>query len=362
MANQAGSILPSAMEGQGGYNRSSQVQAGGLSPAIPLLEEAARAVLLPEPRQAIQIADYGSSQGHNSLVPISAAISIIRERTGTDQAVTVVHTDVPQNDFTVLFQTLNTDPASYLQNHRSTFAMAVGRSFYEQILPSDSVTLGWSSWAVQWLSRAPSPIPDQVQVAFSKDAATRAAFARQAAEDWHNFLLARGRELSPGGRLVILTMATDDDGNFGYQPLLQALYGTLLEMAEQGFLQPEELHRMTIPTVARNREDLLAPFTNDGHCGSLRPQVVEIFRAEDHIWLEYERHRDAREFGGQWAAFSRGSVFPTLAQALGGGGTSAKEAEFAERLEKGIINRLATKPEPMLIPLARMLFVKDSAG
>jgi SAM dependent carboxyl methyltransferase len=359
MAKGPGTIVPTAMEGHGGYNRSSQVQAGGLSPAVPLLEEAARMVTLPGQMQTLLIADYGSSQGHNSLLPLSTAISIIRERTATAQAISVAHTDLPQNDFTVLFQTLNTDPESYLRRYPDTYAMAIGRSFYEQILPSGSVTLGWSSWAVQWLSRAPSAIPDQVQVAFSKDPATRARFAQQAAEDWQNFLLARSRELSPGGRLVILTMATDQ-GNFGYEPLLAALYRTLEEMARGGFLQPKELHRMTIPTVGRSREDLMAPFISDGHCGRLRPQVIEVFHAEDHIWSEYERHGDARELGRQWAAFSRGSVFPTLVEALEE--DAGKAAEFTTRLEAGIIDKLAKKPERMVIPLARMLLVNDGEG
>ena len=40
------------MEACGAYNRSSRVQAAGLSPAVPLLEKAAMEVaLLPEPAQ-----------------------------------------------------------------------------------------------------------------------------------------------------------------------------------------------------------------------------------------------------------------------------------------------------------------------
>ena len=37
-------IRPAPMEGHGVYNRSSRVQAAGLSPAVPLLEQAARTV------------------------------------------------------------------------------------------------------------------------------------------------------------------------------------------------------------------------------------------------------------------------------------------------------------------------------
>ena len=49
----------------------------------------------------------------------------------------------------------------------------------------------------------------------------RAAFAKQAAHDWHEFVAFRGRELSPGGRLILTTVATDEDGEFGYRPLLK---------------------------------------------------------------------------------------------------------------------------------------------
>ena len=94
----------------------------------------------------------------------------------------MIHTDLPENDFTTLFQTLIDDPDSYLNGDRAVFTAAVGRSFYPQILPSCSVTLGWSSWSVQWLSRVPAPIPDQIQVAYSLDPA-RADYARQASED-----------------------------------------------------------------------------------------------------------------------------------------------------------------------------------
>jgi hypothetical protein len=352
-------VTPAAMEGQGGYNRRSQVQAAGLSPAVPMLERAARTVALPSGSQPIVIADYGSSQGHNSLVPIGAAIEALRERCGAEREISVVHTDVPENDFTVLFQTLLHDPNSYLRADAAVFASAVGRSFYGQVLPSSTVTLGWSSWAVQWLSKAPGPIPDQIQVAYSKDAKTRAKYYQQAAEDWQNFLLARGRELCLGGKLVVLTMARDENGEFGYRPLLEAMYGSLVEMVSSDFIRAEELHRMAIPTVGRSREDFLLPFGEDGKFGGLRAEEVEVFNGEDHIWAEYEQHGDAQVFGAKWAAFSRASVFPTLAEGLDQS-ADGRHAEFIDRLEADTAARLAKKPERMLIPLARLLIANES--
>ena len=351
-------LPPAVMEGRGGYNRNSQVQAGSLSTALPMLERAVAMAAIPSEPQPIVIADYGSSQGHNSLAPMQAAIRVLRQRIGRDRAITVVHTDLPQNDFTVLFQTVITSPESYLQNDAAVFPFAIGRSFYEQILPSGSVTVGWSSWAVQWLSSTPAMIPDQVHVAHSQDASARAAFSRQAAEDWRRFLVARGRELCPGGRLAILTMASDDQGEFGYGSLGDAMYRTLVEMVEGGFLLAQELQRMAIPTVGRTRADLLAPFGADGRFSGLEIEEIEVFFGEDRIWSEFEQHRNAQKFGARWAAFSRASVFPTLARSLDGGGTSARAAEFFERMETGMASRLAAKPEPMRMPLARMLLAK----
>jgi hypothetical protein len=76
---------PAPMEGHGAYNRGSRVQATGSSAAVPSLEIAARQVDLPAPPEAIVIADYGSSGGHNSLSPLTVAIGALRERAPRDR-------------------------------------------------------------------------------------------------------------------------------------------------------------------------------------------------------------------------------------------------------------------------------------
>jgi len=351
-------VAPAPMEGQGGYNRSSRVQAAGLSPALPLLEHAARVVPLAGPPAPIVIADYGASEGRNSLAPMAAAIGALRERVGTERAISVVHTDLPDSDFSALFRLLASDPDSYLRLDPAVFASAVGRSFYQQIFPFDSVTLGWSSWAVQWLSRVPATIPDQVQVAYSDDAAVRATFARQADEDWRSFLSHRAREMRSGARLIVLTMACDDTGDFGYRPVLLAIYATLLELVRERLVRADEAHRMVIPTVGRTRQQFKAPFEHDGHFAGLVIEDFEVFNGDDRIWRELERDHDAQAFGAQWAAFSRASVFPTLATQLDGGANDERSAAFVDRMEAGLAKRLAIAPEAMKIPLAKMVLAK----
>ena len=98
------------------------------------------------------------------------------------------------------------------------------------------MNLGWTSWAILWLRRVPAPIPDHVHVAYSSDEAVRAAYAKQAAHDWHEFIAFRGRELCPGGRLVVTTMALDDNGEFGYRPLFNGMADVLGELTATGLI------------------------------------------------------------------------------------------------------------------------------
>jgi hypothetical protein len=277
-------LRPAPMEGKGAYNRSSSVQAVGSLPAVALLERAAHAVPLPTSPELVVIADYGSSEGHNSLAPMAAAICALRERVGQERPIFVFHTDLPGNDFAALFQTLGSDPNSYLRNDPAAFAAAVGRSYFEQILPASSVTLGWSAWAVQWLSRVPCAIPDQVQVAYSHDAAARSAFAKQAVEDWQTFLTMRSRELHPGGRLLVLTMATDDSRDFGYRPIRDVIYETLIGMVDRGLIRNEEFRRMVIPTVGRTRVQFMEPFAKGGRFADLSIEDFGLFhRGGSHL-------------------------------------------------------------------------------
>ena len=62
------------MEGKGSYNKYAKLPAGGAALAMPLLEKAVRAVRLDPADRPFVIADYGSSQGKNSLAPLSVAI------------------------------------------------------------------------------------------------------------------------------------------------------------------------------------------------------------------------------------------------------------------------------------------------
>lgn len=83
------------MEGRGAYNRYAKLPAGGAALAMPALEEAVRKVELGEGGHPFVIADYGSSQGKNSMIPMQLAIKTLRQRLGPDHPITVFHIDQP---------------------------------------------------------------------------------------------------------------------------------------------------------------------------------------------------------------------------------------------------------------------------
>jgi hypothetical protein len=151
-------VVRPAAPGSAAYTAASRLQAAGLDSAARLFAEMAESVPLPKPPHPVVLADYGAATGHNSLLPIGAAIEVLSTRIRKDQAILVTHTDVAENDFTALFHTLADDPDSYQHRYPAAFPNAIGRSVYSQIMPSDSVTLGWSSWAIQLLHHTPGPL------------------------------------------------------------------------------------------------------------------------------------------------------------------------------------------------------------
>ena len=198
------------MEAHGEYDRHSLAQHSAGSYGIPLLERALADVTLPE-AGAITVADLGAAGGTNELAPMSVAASGLRARAANPIA--VVHTDIPTNDFTTLFENVEQRPDTYLAT-ADVFPFAAGRSFYRQIFPPGSVSLAWSAIAVHWLSRVPMPIPDHLYCSFARGAA-RDAFRTQSAADWNDFVQARAVELHVEAQMVVVGGAATDDGSVG---------------------------------------------------------------------------------------------------------------------------------------------------
>jgi SAM dependent carboxyl methyltransferase len=342
-------ILPhGVMEGKGAYNKYAKVPAGGAALALPLLERAALDVALDTGDLPVVVADYGSSQGKNSLGPMHLVIAVLRDRLGPQRSIFVYHIDQPSNDFQTLFEVLHADPDRYNLGDTNMFPGAIGRSFYENVLPPASVHLGWSSYAAVWLSHIPTLIPDHF-MPIRSTGAERLEFERQGARDWEDFLSLRAKELRPGGRLVVVLPALADDGTSGFENIMDQANAVLAAMVADGALRADERARMVLGAWPRRTSELLAPFNRDGRFQNLTVDACEMFALPDAAWKDYEQDGNREALATKHALFFRSIFMPSLASALDhvrAGEADAVRA-FGDRLEAGLKQRIADQPTPM---------------
>jgi hypothetical protein len=350
------------MEGNGAYNRHAKLPAGGAALAIPFLKQAVRGMGIAPDDGPVVIADYGSSQGKNSLAPMRLAIENVRRRVGPDRPISVFHIDQPCNDFNTLFEVLDADTERYTLDERNVFPCAIGRSFYENVLPPDSVHLGWSSYAAVWLSRVPAPLSGHFMPLCGTDA-ERAVFHRQAAQDWETFLSLRARELRPGGRLVVVLPALNDEGLTGLERLMDQANAALAEMVDEGTLRADDRQRMVLGSYPRRQCELLAPFQSNGQFQSLSVEHCDLSWVADAAWAGYERVENKEALVTKHVLFFRSVFVPSLALGLTEAHDAGQRRIFADRLEDILKRRLASRPEPMHSFVQTMVLAKrDSAS
>ena len=333
------------MEDGGAYNRNARIPAGGAFLALPLLEEAVRKLAFDDWKTPVVLADYGSSQGKNSLAPMHIAIRTLRASRGRDQPIFVFHIDQPTNDFNTLFEVLATDADRYAIGEPNVYPCAIGRSFYENVLPPESVHLAWCSYAAVWLSRIPALILGHI-VAHRDTGTACVAFESQAAQDWKAFLSLRSREMHRGGRLVVVLPALNDEGESGLAMLFDQANVALAEMVDAGEIRADERERMVLGTYPRRRCELLAPFQADGQFQHLTVEHCELYSLPDPAWPDYQSDRNSEALATRHALFFRSVFVPSLALSL----THAHDAEqlraFADRIENRLQRRLSKEPMP----------------
>jgi long-chain acyl-CoA synthetase len=344
------------MEAGGSYNLHAKVQAVGGNLALPLLEQVINSVKLDDGNQPVVIADYGSSQGKNSFVPMRTAIRALRARIGSDRPIVVTHVDQPANDFNTLFGALHNDPDCYTCDDPSIFPSAIGRSFYEQVFPPEHVHFGWSSHAAMWLSRIPSFITGHFR-AERGTAAELGAFRQQAAQDWESFLSLRAGELRAGGRLLLVMVGRNDNGDTGFETFMDEANEALAEMVLERAIRAEERARMVVATCPRRTHDLLVPFERDGQYRGLTVERCDLVTNADPTWDAYKQDGNKEVMASKRAKVFRATFAPSLACGLA---DPAASGAFADRLENVLKGRLTNKLVPLKTFLQIMVLAKQN--
>ncbi|CAF3663667.1 unnamed protein product [Rotaria sp. Silwood1] len=222
------------------YNENSDPQLAAIESTIPYIREAINVLDIQQPSSPFIIADFGSSHGRNSMHVMKFIIQCLKEtnKVEDEKQILVVHNDQPTNDWTQLFNLLNKD--------NSYHSVANGRSFYESCLPPNSLSIGYSSTSLHWLSRKPCNISNHCASLFAQGDELK-AFQEQARLDWTHFLEHRSHELIPGGVLIFLIPCVDDRGLSGID-----IFRELLYKCAKSLLTSQELLDYTFPIYHRS--------------------------------------------------------------------------------------------------------------
>jgi hypothetical protein len=119
----------------GSYNENSIQQFVAVQSSLPFIKQAVDALDIIPSSFPLILADFGSAHGSNSMYAMKAIIDCIQQCKKNDSRnFLIIHNDLPTNDWTAFFDLINKD--------KNYFGLASGRSFYEQCLPSNSLTVG----------------------------------------------------------------------------------------------------------------------------------------------------------------------------------------------------------------------------
>jgi DNA-binding transcriptional ArsR family regulator len=253
------------MRGAGYYSEHTGGAKNVIDAAIPLALGALGRMDLAASSSPFGIADFGAADGGTSIALHHALIAAIRAH--SDRAITVTYTDLPHNDFSALFRLLHGllpgKEAVGLADLPGVFTFASGTSFHRQVFPNATLALGFSATAMHWLSRLPATLSEHVHAVGAVGGAL-AAFRAQAAADWEAILLARARELAPGGRLVLANFCTDAAGYYlgwtGGKNMHATFTRHWAALRDAGLITDDEVRRATFPQFYRTVEEFRAPF------------------------------------------------------------------------------------------------------
>src|SRR6478672_11216932 len=151
-----------AMRGAGYYSANTVGAKAVIDAAADLVLETLESMRL-QGSTPFTVADYGAADGGTSIDIMRKAIARIRQAAPNRQ-IAITYTDLPHNDFSVLFQLLqgllpthNENPLALQPN---VFTFGSGTTFYRQIFPDATVSLGFSATAMHWVSKLPLQIAD----------------------------------------------------------------------------------------------------------------------------------------------------------------------------------------------------------
>lgn len=321
------------MIGRGFYDQNSAPQRLAIDHVLPWIDNALAEIALDGQPQTIGIADFGCSEGANSMHVLQRAVQAFRAR--AQRAIFTMQSDLPTNDYTGLLKTLR--PEGRAVFGEGTFNAVVGGSMFNQLLPPSSLHLATTFNAIAFLTRRPvdrltgnilpnGPSPERG--AGYVDSADAAVFKAQAAADLESFFRVRAAELVPGEKLLIQVFGGGDEGHT-CDGMYDALNDALLADVEAGVIERDAYDIYYQPVYMRSLEELAAPVTGNGpQRSAFHLETVESYPVPVPFVEAYNAGGDVAVFAKACTAFYRAFTESTLVSWLAPGDDGA----FADRV------------------------------
>jgi len=300
------------------------------------------------------IADFGAADGGTSMDMMRRLVAELRERE-PDREIGIVYTDLPHNDFSVLFRLtqgmLGETSRKPLADVPNVFIFGSGTSFYRQVVSSGSLSFGFSATAMHWLSRRPCMIADHVQ-AVGAAAAEREAFRKQALQDWDTILLARARELRPGGRIVLANFCIDESGQYlghtGGIDMFDSFARHWRDLYKAGRIGEAEYVNATFQQFYKTPDEFAAPFRDPASPVSragLRLEHISTMTTPCPYAAAFAEHRDAAAFAKAYVPTLRSWSETVFAGALDASRPSGERAAILDTFYEAYESAVAAAPE-----------------
>ena len=151
---------------------------------------------------------------------------------------------------------------------KDVFVEACGVGFHNQCYPSSSIDFGVSFTAMHWLSRFPSSLRGDGFMHAARCDVSPEAEKDQAAADWRSILLARAKELVPGGKFVCVNFCKSTEGYFLGQTdvgasMWDSFQSSWDKLKEQGLIDEDERLGVSFPNYYRTKDEFLDVIEND---------------------------------------------------------------------------------------------------
>ncbi|MDC3092708.1 class I SAM-dependent methyltransferase [Paracoccaceae bacterium] len=254
-----------SMKGDGYYSK----KTAGAKNAIDSIQEIMEKYIphLPN-KEILRFADFGAADGGTSQELWYNLINVLRNM-GDNRVIEMLYTDLASNDFSTLFKNMQgmhgEKDLAYQKIFDNVFVHGCGTGFHQQLLATDSLSLGFSATAMHYVSEKPCQIKNHVHMV-GADVEEKKQFMAQAALDWESILLSRAKELASGGRFVCMNFGIDEKGrylgNTGGHSMFDKFNEHWRSHLDQGIITNEEYINTTFAQHYRTVDEFCTPFND----------------------------------------------------------------------------------------------------